>query len=519
MSAVHPQHVSFGRLVRERRRQLGMTQRQLSQAVACAEITLRKIEADQRAASPHLAQLLTDTLWVHTDERERYIRAALVRSRPAGHAKPAPVSNDAVALDSSAEVLFVRYNDALAREAFRRLDQSLDALRAALSERLQRDPAAAQRLSGLLLEYWIKSNQLTEGRSWSETALLHDASQGASRALALLCAGVLASYQGDLVHGLKRLEACDTLLVEMPPVASDAVGAMLHPYALHLLGWTLHQHTGDFRKAAPPLLLAIARYEAIGQRLRAAHVRCDLALCGAYAGQPLDLSENLRHVENSLSVYRAEGNAFGEAFALGIVAECYLAAGDGHSLVQAEAVAWHALESARGGGFDLDVAWALSRLSEIYRLTGRLDEARVYAEQALTHFYKIGDRRAICFRLQGLAQIARACGDTETARKRLAASLEIAHDLHSQPVVMRAFSELIVIALETGRVLDALVFHGALSIRREFLSDVSSRAQLAATDGKIAIACLNLADDVVRQAHARGAAMSLRGLVAFALPG
>jgi hypothetical protein len=105
----------------------------------------------------------------------------------------------------------------------------------------------------------------------------------------------------------------------------------------------------------------------------------------------------------------------------------------------------------------------------------------------------MGDRRAICYRLQGPAQIARARGDVAEACRRLAASLAQAHELHNRPTVMRAFSELTNLALDAGQLIDAVTLQGARDARREFLSDSFSREACAAIDARIAADCAVLA--------------------------
>ncbi|HEX5690766.1 MAG TPA: helix-turn-helix transcriptional regulator, partial [Roseiflexaceae bacterium] len=47
--------VSFGYLVRRRRRALDLTQEELAQQIGCAAVTIRKIEADVRRPSRQVA--------------------------------------------------------------------------------------------------------------------------------------------------------------------------------------------------------------------------------------------------------------------------------------------------------------------------------------------------------------------------------------------------------------------------------------------------------------------------------
>ena len=49
------QEPSFGRFVRQRRRELDLTQEELARRVGCAAITIRKIEADDARPSVQVA--------------------------------------------------------------------------------------------------------------------------------------------------------------------------------------------------------------------------------------------------------------------------------------------------------------------------------------------------------------------------------------------------------------------------------------------------------------------------------
>jgi predicted ATPase/DNA-binding XRE family transcriptional regulator len=67
---------SFGQWLRFRRRELDLTQVSLSQEIGCAEITIRKMEADLIRPSRQLAELLFIKLGILPEEREQYISFA-----------------------------------------------------------------------------------------------------------------------------------------------------------------------------------------------------------------------------------------------------------------------------------------------------------------------------------------------------------------------------------------------------------------------------------------------------------
>ena len=53
---------SFGYWVRRRRKALDLTQAELAARLGCAEVTIRKVEADERRPSEQIARRLADLL-------------------------------------------------------------------------------------------------------------------------------------------------------------------------------------------------------------------------------------------------------------------------------------------------------------------------------------------------------------------------------------------------------------------------------------------------------------------------
>jgi len=67
---------SFGRYVRQRRREMDLTQDELARRVGCAAITLRKIEAEDARPSVQIAERLAMALAIPLDERAEFVRRA-----------------------------------------------------------------------------------------------------------------------------------------------------------------------------------------------------------------------------------------------------------------------------------------------------------------------------------------------------------------------------------------------------------------------------------------------------------
>jgi transcriptional regulator with XRE-family HTH domain len=68
--------VSFGKQVRQQRQSLGLTQAEMARRVACATITLRKIEAEALHPSVQIAERLAAALKLPPEEHAAFVRAA-----------------------------------------------------------------------------------------------------------------------------------------------------------------------------------------------------------------------------------------------------------------------------------------------------------------------------------------------------------------------------------------------------------------------------------------------------------
>jgi transcriptional regulator with XRE-family HTH domain len=68
--------VSFGRWLKERRKLLDLTQDQLARKVGCALITIKKLEADERRPSRHIAERLLEVLAIPEGDQVAFLRLA-----------------------------------------------------------------------------------------------------------------------------------------------------------------------------------------------------------------------------------------------------------------------------------------------------------------------------------------------------------------------------------------------------------------------------------------------------------
>lgn len=73
---------SLGAWLKLRRRGQGLTQQALAARIGVAEVTVRKLEADERRPSPQVAELLADALSLDPPARARFLLAAQARLSP-----------------------------------------------------------------------------------------------------------------------------------------------------------------------------------------------------------------------------------------------------------------------------------------------------------------------------------------------------------------------------------------------------------------------------------------------------
>jgi predicted ATPase/DNA-binding XRE family transcriptional regulator len=71
-----PEPISFGTWLRQHRRALDLTQKALANQVGCAEITVRRMEADEYKPSHELALVLFEKLGIPESERPQWVRFA-----------------------------------------------------------------------------------------------------------------------------------------------------------------------------------------------------------------------------------------------------------------------------------------------------------------------------------------------------------------------------------------------------------------------------------------------------------
>jgi transcriptional regulator with XRE-family HTH domain len=437
----------FGRLLRAHRERRGLTRRQLSQAVACAEVTLRKIETGERRPSLQMAQLLADALQLAPAEQAIFLAEA---SAIAGNPTAGVTHSSADHLLALAEDATHRYTDEVQRQVLDELEARLEEIRAQLKRLLRDDAQGAQHFAGALREFWLKRSHMAEGLRWLNQALLLDVSPTEHRARALLAAGMIAAFQNDYPRAHRHLDECLILCGRL-----DLVD--VYARVLGTKGWLALWGDGPQSESLALYTQCIAAHDQLGDHRRSAHGRCDLAMAFLYQATP-DIPRAEQLAREGLMSFRECACAHGEAFAMHVLTQVKTATGE---LAEAEAYEAGALAIFRQIGGKRDVAWALAHLGDIELMRGHLEQARLYREESLVAFQEIEERNAVCVTLHALAQIAREAGDLPLAQQRLIAGLHLAHEWQRPYVLVHGLYELAGVRWALGCTAHAALLLGA----------------------------------------------------------
>jgi len=226
---------------------------------------------------------------------------------------------------------------------YRRCETELGNLRAALRWSIDEGRGdLALRLAGALWQFWRRTGDFSEGRSWLRAALAMPADDAVSRGRALWGAAWLAYHQadyqdsrglGDELRSLAESSGDRLLLRNALTIAGqlamaqgryeDAVEAHAEAVAIsrqrasrwHLASSLLNlglakRDAGAGAEARSSLAEALALYEALGDRHFSARTQCELGYLALLDGEA-DRAEQL--VRTSLATFRELGERWGVA--------------------------------------------------------------------------------------------------------------------------------------------------------------------------------------------------------------
>jgi predicted ATPase/DNA-binding CsgD family transcriptional regulator len=288
-----------------------------------------------------------------------------------------------------------------------RLEVEHDNLRAALRWTLESQEAEmGMQLAFSLVGFWRASNQDREGRNWCEQVLAQPGTRArtAARAMALLAAGAMTMYQGDLPQAQLLLEESIAIGREVGRAAKRTLALAL---AVLAYGALLQGHLGAARELAEEGVRLFREVgEAWGTALALNHLgRATLELGDPVAARPL--------LEESAALFRA-GNMQRLALPLNTLGRVALRQGDDTG---ARAYCEEALAVARATGDELFIAEALAELGTVALHVGDSGQATALYQQSLALIWTRGYRECIAEDLAGLATASSLLGQPERAAR------------------------------------------------------------------------------------------------------
>ncbi len=288
-----------------------------------------------------------------------------------------------------------------------RLEVEHDNLRAALRWTLESQEAEmGMQLAFSLVAFWRASNQDREGRNWCEQVLAQPGTSArtAARAMALLAAGAMTMFQGDLPQAQLLLEESIAIGREVGRAAKRTLALAL---ALLAYGALLQGNLGAARELAEE---GVRLFREVGEAWGTALALNHLGRATFELGDPVAARLLL---EESTALFRA-GNMQRLAMPLNTLGRVALRQGDDTG---ARAYCEEALAVARATGDELFIAEALAELGTVALHVGDSGQATALYQQSLTLIWTRGYRECIAEDLAGLAATASLLGQPERAAR------------------------------------------------------------------------------------------------------
>jgi predicted ATPase/DNA-binding CsgD family transcriptional regulator len=302
-----------------------------------------------------------------------------------------------------------------------RVDREQDNIRAALRWLIQHGEAQhAQQLSGAMGSFWQLGGRSNEGRAWlAEVQALPDGDRKTAARVRLLdAASTLAAEQAD--YAIARLLAEEAL--ELARELDDDVGAALALTRLALLAW----YRREFALASTLAAEGVATSVAAGERALEGMNRRLAAQSAHDLGDP---RAGLLADQAQAVLAEAEYPG-GVAWALTTIGQIHLTRGD---LGAARAVLDRALALYPKGVVGVGQMWTLANLGWVATEQGDIATAHACLLDALVMARDaLGGRARLAMPMEGLAQVAAACGRAATAL-RLASAAAMLRQTYAVP--------------------------------------------------------------------------------------
>ena len=322
---------------------------------------------------------------------------------------------------------------------FDQLEREHDNIRAALAWLIDADPAAAQQLAGDLTGFWHKRGYLREGQAWLARALARSEAPTASRAHALVHAGLIAQAQGDTPAALGLLEAGLALSRELGDVRGAAG-------ALRSLGWTTFI-AEDVERSAALFEEALCLGRQVGDRAMIAGLLYSAAHARIMNGDVAFFPRAHRYLDESQQLYSELDDPNGMGAVRGAQGALALMQGDyprARDLFNAEL----AMQQEIGNTTAIPICWYM--VAEAERLQGDLTAARQHVREAYRRSCQLGLPSGTTVTLRIWGQIEQQRGELARARHLFRRSLGLAMAVQDTKTLVICLFGLGAVALALG---------------------------------------------------------------------
>jgi predicted ATPase len=426
-----------------------------------------------------------------------------------------------------------------------RLETEHDNLRAALRWAQQRNATEeALRLAGSLGRYRGGRGYMVEGLGWLEGALAAGVScSNGARALALMQAGDLASWQGEFERGATLLEESLALSRAM----GDDLSAARAPYPLG----QAFMREGEYARASPLFEEALALYQEAGDRLGAGFSLSGLAWLAFYRGE-YDRAKAV--TEESMAQFRQAGDRPALAYATSQLAHVVERRGTydwALSLLDEALALWQDARHPSGSAWvQMNRGWCLLALGENERATALLEESLATArrtghfsiilmslmylgwaaylrgehaeaagllEEALAQCRRIHNRFGIESTLVGLACVLQARGDFDRAGICLREGLLVGREIGTPGPLADLLEAMSRLAAAEGQTARAARLGGAAEAQRVTLGQILHPVLHAGHDQAVQSLHDALGEQAFTAAWAAGQELSLEQAIAYAV--
>lgn len=358
-----------------------------------------------------------------------------------------------------------------------RLEREVDNLRGALEWSLEAEVEAGLRLAALLLWFWHIRSHRSEGIEWLERVLAADEAQAntrtaatparqAARGQALNTAGALMVMHGNPETGRTLAEKSLVLHRGLGPAGRR--GAAM---ALWVTAQAASQHESlDLARSQTEESLAL--YRAEGDRFGIAQCLDNL---GSYALMRGDYAAAKHIWEEDLVLRKALADQDGVAWVLSCLANLEFWRGN---YERAKTLFRESHEVFRQVNNKWAVSMALSGMGAVVLSEGNFDQAAEIYEEALAYGREMGDQNTVAGRRYDLARVAWSRGDYDRAGALLEETLAHVRELDNEPGIAGTLYDLAGVAWALGDLdLAAQRYEEALAVARR----IGARQTVGAT--------------------------------------